>query len=243
MAEQQRALRADAPNDRIRKQMLNAAIALQNLDIPQAAQQQQQLLDELENNIKKDSGEMYNNAEDLTMATGIEQSLTEIGTSLSDAIKQENPMDNTMRQEMAAKMGEISNQMADLKPLTQAATEINEGIMDLMQKRDQQSLEHIQQALTMVKQNKQQILSQMQAPKMQQQTAQQEIPNASNQETANAISEARLDIGERKKNDTNADWKATLPPKERKALLAARKAKYLPEMEAEVKNYFVDLAK
>jgi len=245
LAEKQRALQFDAPDDGIRKQMRDAATTLQNMDIPQAIRRQEHLLDELQRALDEGFGEMFGRAEDLSMAALMEQSLADLADRLSNANKQDTPMNSRLRQEMATEMGEQANKMAEAKPLKKAMMEMNEGIMDLMRQQDQQALEHVQQALQQVRQNRQQMANQMQA---QQQNAPQDDQLQAREETAEATAEqaptgTEAVTGKRKTPEANADWKARLPPKERDALLAARKAKYLPEMEAEVKKYFVDLAK
>lgn len=225
----------DSPN--LEKKMDDVIDSLQNMDLEEAKKSQEEIINDLEDAIKNDmengQSEMADRLDDINQ---MEEDLIKMEQQLTDSLKQNSPLDSEERQEMAMDMNQLSEKMKDLAEeetsnMNEASEEMNDAVENLMAQQDKQALENVQDALHELKKEKE-MLSQKTEDEPQNPH---ESDKPQDDEKIKDVKKNQLGGGE--------DWKAKLPENERMALLAARKAKFNPEMEETVKRYFIELAK
>ncbi len=233
MAERQEALSRDIEQN-LRQPMRDAAEALQDMNLPEAARQQDRAIEELRRMVGEEMGnEQLANAEDLETLSRMEESLAAMEQELRHAIEQQQPLTDQQRQEMAMQMDEAARELAESQ-MPEAAEATEQAMEQLMQPNDQAARQELAKALEQVRQQQQQ-LAQPQPPPPSDPTMQE---GKEQERLAEAVQE-----GQRQAADAGDEWQAGLPESERAALLSARQARYDDRMDEAVKRYFVELAK
>jgi len=232
MAERQEALSRDI-EENLRQPMREAAEALQDMNLPEAARQQDRAIEELRRMVGEEMGnEQLADAEEMENLRRMEESLAAMEQALRQAIEQQQPLTDEQRQEMAMQMDEAARDLAESQ-MQEAAEATEQALEQLMQPNDQAARKELAKALEEVRQQQQQLMAERQPPPM---------DPAMQGEEQERLAEA-VQEGQRQAGDVGREWQAGLPERERAALLSARQAQYDNRMDEAVKRYFVELAK
>jgi hypothetical protein len=234
MAERQEALSRDI-EENLRQPMRDAAEALQDMNLPEAAQQQDRAIEELRRMVDEEMGnEQLANAEEMENLRRMEESLAAMEQELRNAIEQQQPLTDQQRQEMAMQMDEAARELAE-NQMPEAAEATEQAMEQLMEPNDQAARQELAKALEQVRQQQQQLAQrQPQPPPVD--------PPMQEGEEQERLAEA-VQEGQRQAADAGNEWQAGLPESERAALLSARQARHDDRMDEAVKRYFVELAK
>lgn len=275
MSEKQEEIIEELDKSDIRKKMKDADEDIKNMKIPDAIKKQQEIVDQLKkdvdaNNPESDSSQGKNTDE-------MEKKISEMEQKLQDGLNDPSKgMTDEQRQEMALQMSELAQDMknqggdqgeqqkpeggdqgeqkkpeggqGEQKPQPGGPGEnMEQAMMDVLQKQDQQALAQLEAAKQAMQQMAQagkpgKPMPGQPGQPMPGQPMPGQPPGMTSQGESKPKEQDSL-YGQRNEIAATSDWKATLPAKERAALLAAQKAKYTSDMELSVRKYFKELAK
>lgn len=230
MAEKQEQL-AQHAEEQLSEQMQEAAEDIQNLDIDDAIEKQQDIVEQLREEIAAEMDFQNINSEFAQQMAEWQEMLGKL-QEMRDQLEQSlaDPMDMEQRQEMAMKMDEVARQKEEI------AEEMMEAMMEMMQEHDQAAMEIVEQAIQQLQEEQQVVAEQMQ---QEQQLGQLPEEGEEPGEGESPTLQAGRNVGVR---GAEGDWSASLPERERDALLSARQAGYASKLDEIVRRYFVNLA-
>ncbi|MFA4944285.1 MAG: hypothetical protein WC789_06250 [Lentisphaeria bacterium] len=241
------------PTDPIAQKMTDAAKNLNSLDLPKAEQRQQEALAAMEKQLaEQTAGEQQpaEQAANLQELQDLASGLAEMEQQLGDSATQQQPMGSQERQEMAGKMDTAAQQMEKLG-LGPAEQKMEQAMGEMMENKDAQAQgsvkdarQQVEAALGQAREQARQMAGKPQPgqPPGPPQPQSPESPAQATDSKEHSSTGSQL-AAKGGQGPGGADWAARLPPRERGALLSARQAKYPDLLDAEVKKYFLEIAK
>ncbi len=231
LAERQEDLRQKAENEPLKNKMDSARKEMQKMRLASAVKLQEEIVKAIEKTIEEDPANQSEFADDAEMGKldQMEKALKEAENKLEESADGKNQLDDAQRQELAMEMAKLRQQDEQLAP------ELDKAVENVMSWEDKKALANVRKAKEKIKDGKKQ-----KTQKKQKKQQKQELTDQRPQEQKND-QEKPLEQGHVKTAEAG-DWQGKLPEKERAALLTARKAKFSPGMEEDVKRYFINLA-
>ena len=238
ISEKQDELKEETGEKTLKKMMEEASEYMKNMKIPQTIAKQEEILEIMKENI--DSELPKNDESKEADMEKMEQQISEMEQKLEDSTNGKKPMTNEERQDLAMDMSEMAEKMKQEngkseKKEAEPAGKMEEAMMNVLQENDKQALNALKEA----QKTMQEQIAKNKKGKEKKKSV--EVANISDKESKNTADGSFN--GEKNQGVSGSDWTASLPAKERAALLAAHKANFSQDMELPVRKYFKELAK
>ena len=265
LADDQEDIAESALDQDTKQQMEEARQAIEDADVEAAIEKQEQIVEQLKDELgdmkQAEAGEASESSELLEALTEMNEAIEQMREALQEAHEatdSSQKMSAQERQEMAEQMNEMAEALREGGQM-KADNEIEKAMLAMLENQDQSASESLAKAQKAIHQTIDRIeqggkmdaklaaMKQSQGRSASQSGSQGQSAGGEGSESMTAGGESErvtgLKYGKTRGPGTADNWRAGLPEKERSALQAARKAKYAPEMEEDVRKYFVLLAR